>query len=200
MKNILIATFLTACVLQSSAQLAIYKARLRGTETGAGATLKWSGTGYVLYDVQTGALGRVAVFPAKKYFFTEPLSPFVQTVKGANGKNFMAWILSTNYFDGNGNLNTDAFCIKGPTQIVNISLTGFETSEIPKSMSVIERGVDRDPSTQLPLVGETSGSLVLDFKTTQNYQAFALDEAMRLIALDLVGQGYAQKRKRIDPP
>jgi hypothetical protein len=189
MKTLLAALSMSLC-LCSQAQVAIYKYNETGTVTGDFQSFRVLYTGYVIFDLQTGGLSGIQLFPSSKQYADLDLSTLILGQMHSRVGNYSLFHDAYSGTNDVGNPIVIFSWFKGINSRVDVGDVTFW--QIPRTLQMTERWVYwQDDQEQFE---EDSGSLVLDSKDSiiSNHATDdAIAAADRLKAL-LQSKGYTE--------
>jgi hypothetical protein len=191
MKHLLFIATISISLI-ADAQVAVYKYRVSGSATGAGAVQRASTSGYLVQDLAHANIVEIDLFPATKHYQEVRNQFLINSALAPNGKQIEVFLRSTNWYDGSALLHTESAYLKGTCVSVDIGLISGQRYQIPRTMTILGRSTYPDPRSGLTLLEELTGTLQLDMKNTTFYNGtpFDLDGTVSLIETDLLGQGY----------
>jgi hypothetical protein len=159
MKTLLAALVISLC-LCAQAQVAIYKYNESGTVAGDFQSFRVLYTGYVIFDLQTGGLSGIQLFPNSKQYADLDLSTLILGQANSRVGNYSLFHDAYSGTNDVGNPIVIFSWFKGINSRVDVGDATFW--QIPRTLQMTERWVYwQDDQEQFE---EDSGSLVIDLK------------------------------------
>ena|SRR6266496_4928183 len=158
MKTLLAALSLSLC-LCAQGQVAIYKYTETGTVTGDFQSFRVLYTGYIILDLQTGALSGIQILPSSRQYTDLDLSTLILGTIHSRSFNYSLFHDAFTGTNSDGNPIVIFSWFKGVNSRMDIGDT--TPWQIPRTLSMTERWVYwQDDEEQFE---EDSGFMVLDF-------------------------------------
>jgi hypothetical protein len=190
MKKLTLLLSLLAGVLNSNAEVFVYKHTITGTDMGKGFTQKIAYSGFTVSDDFGDFIQLLVDVKTKKFWVWYLPDIALQYVNGANASESVFVINESLFTDVNGYEFRDYACINGV--IADVPVNGTIWS-VPKSATWVgfSQWFDADGDAYSE---KTSGKLTLDLKATGTSNSFGdeIDAAINRLKQGLLLKGYSE--------